>query len=92
VIARPNVTDCLNRLLTSDFRGAADKMDALQTLMAPVVEALLMCEIRCDVRSPESDNAKRLLNLLGDYGLTAKVRDHEEFEKELKESFRPSEK
>lgn len=73
----------LDRLLTTDYKGSEDKLDALKCLLTPLMEALVQCEAKCWAGTPESQEAFSLLRTYAKYGLGDLIRDHELVSEEL---------
>jgi len=69
MLTSPVILDSLNRIITSDYRGSADKTDALKQIIAPLVETMLLAETYAPIGTKASMEVKATLKLLTHHGL-----------------------
>ena len=77
----------LNRIITTDYLGVANKREALLKILTPILETLVLCEGSVLAGRVESREAFHLLQVFQRAGLCALMRSHEFVEEDLKQKW-----
>lgn len=69
MLTSPVILDSLNRIITSDYRGSADKTDALKQIIAPLIETLRLSGTFCPKGTKANMDIEDTIKLLSHHGL-----------------------
>lgn len=83
MLTPPVLMDSLNRLLSSDYRGPEDRLDAIRRLVTPLMQTMVLAESYCPVGTKASMEMKQTLELLTHHRLCGETHPKEQYDENV---------